>query len=166
MHLQSLCRTCFAAFSALTRKEILGQTSTNPKFGPCPHTPPQITSRFQFGVRSSHPGNQCCSKPSPPCMNPQATLLYPTTSKAIELMAVAAVVLAPGWDERVADCVTVSMLVFTYGHTTIPPALIFAADSGEHNATPEKVIAAREHVQMVMLHGMAKSLAAQHGNNR
>jgi len=40
------------------------------------------------------------------------------------------------------------------------------ADSGEHNATPEKVIAAREHAQMVMLHGMAKSLAAQHGNNR
>ena len=81
-----------------------------------------------------------------------------TTSKATDLTAVATVVLvprAPGWDERMADCVAVSALVFRYGRTTIPPALIFA-DSEEHRATPEGVIAAGTCAQMVVLHGMAK----------
>ena len=64
MHLQSyLVRVAHR----LTCEESLVQAFANLKSGPCPHMPPQITSRFQFGVRSSHPGNQCCSKPSPPC---------------------------------------------------------------------------------------------------
>jgi len=88
-------------------------------------------------------------------MEPQATYLELTTSKTIELTAVAILVLVPGWDEKMADCVVVSVLVFAYGRTTIPFALIFA-DSEEHSATPEKVIAARTCAQTVVLHGMAK----------
>ena len=37
--------------------------------------------------------------------------------------------LAPGWDERMADCIVVSILVSTYGRAAIPLALIFAAES-------------------------------------
>lgn len=65
------------------------------------------------------------------------------------------VLVVPGWDEKMAGCVVVSVLVFAYGRTTVPVALIFA-DSEEYSATPEKVIAARACAQMVVLHGMAK----------
>ena len=67
----------------------------------------------------------------------------------MKFSAVAEVVLALGWDERMVDSIAVL------------PAIIFTVHPKEHGATPENVIASRTRAQRVMLHEMVKTASRE-----
>ena len=79
----------------------------------------------------------------------------------MKFSAVAEVVLALGWDERMVDCIAISMLISRYVCSAVLPAIIFTVHPKEHGATPENVIASRTRAQRVMLHEMVKTASRE-----